>query len=65
MHDGVRTDYNKELRAQGVGNLLCGFAGGLPLGLQLIGRAFDEPTLLRAAAVLERAAGFSARPGKE
>ena len=24
MHDGVRTDYNKELRAQGVGNLLCG-----------------------------------------
>ena len=27
MHDGVRTDYNEELRAQGVGNLLCGFAG--------------------------------------
>jgi MFS superfamily sulfate permease-like transporter len=31
MHDGVRTDYNKELRAQGVGNLLCGFAGSLPM----------------------------------
>lgn len=31
MHDGVRTDYNKELRAQGVGNLLCGAAGGLPM----------------------------------
>lgn len=31
MHDGVRTDYNKELRAQGVGNLLCGMAGGLPM----------------------------------
>ncbi|MET0240033.1 MAG: SulP family inorganic anion transporter [Sphingobium sp.] len=31
MHDGVRTDYNKELRAQGVGNLLCGFAGALPM----------------------------------
>jgi len=31
MHDGVRTDYNKELRAQGVGNLLCGIAGGLPM----------------------------------
>src|SRR5436309_4721210 len=29
MHDGVRTDYNKELRAQGVGNLLCGLAGAL------------------------------------
>jgi MFS superfamily sulfate permease-like transporter len=31
MHSGVRTDYNKELRAQGVGNLLCGFAGSLPM----------------------------------
>ena len=31
MHDGVRTDYNKELRAQGVGNMLCGVAGGLPM----------------------------------
>ena len=34
---------------------------GLPLGLQLIGRAFDEETMLRAAAALEKAAGFSAR----
>jgi MFS superfamily sulfate permease-like transporter len=31
MHDGVRTDYDKELRAQGVGNLLCGIAGALPM----------------------------------
>lgn len=31
MHDGPRTDYDKELRAQGVGNLLCGFAGSLPM----------------------------------
>lgn len=31
MHDGVRTDYNKELRAQGVGNFLCGVAGALPM----------------------------------
>nr|WP_240047505.1 SulP family inorganic anion transporter [Sphingomonas panacisoli] len=31
MHVGVRTDYNKELRAQGVGNLLCGAAGALPM----------------------------------
>ncbi len=37
-------------------------ADGLPLGLQLIGRAFDEETLLRAADVLERAAGFKAMP---
>jgi aspartyl-tRNA(Asn)/glutamyl-tRNA(Gln) amidotransferase subunit A len=38
-------------------------ADGLPLGLQLIGRAFDESTLLNAAYALERAAGFTAKPG--
>ena len=37
-------------------------ADGLPLGLQLIGRPFDEATVLRAAAVLEEAAGFDALP---
>lgn len=31
MHDGVRTNYDKELRAQGIGNLLCGVAGALPM----------------------------------
>ncbi|MHA6720346.1 SulP family inorganic anion transporter [Sphingomonas sp. RS6] len=31
MHDGVRTNYNRELSAQGIGNLLCGFAGALPM----------------------------------
>lgn len=31
MHDGVRTNYNRELSAQGVGNLLCGMAGALPM----------------------------------
>lgn len=36
--------------------------GGLPLGLQLIGRAFDEETVLRVAGVLETAAGFNAKP---
>ena len=35
---------------------------GLPLGLQLIGRAFDEETMLRAAAALEQAAAFTMRP---
>ena len=32
-------------------------AKGLPLGLQLIGRPFDEETLFRAARVVEKAAG--------
>ena len=31
MHDGVRTEYNKELRAQGIGNFLCGMVGALPM----------------------------------
>ncbi|MGI9450243.1 MAG: Asp-tRNA(Asn)/Glu-tRNA(Gln) amidotransferase subunit GatA [Geminicoccaceae bacterium] len=35
---------------------------GLPLGLQLIGKAFDEETVLLAAAVLEVAADFKAMP---
>ncbi len=35
---------------------------GLPLGLQLAGRAFDEETVFRVAGVLEAAAGFTARP---
>jgi aspartyl-tRNA(Asn)/glutamyl-tRNA(Gln) amidotransferase subunit A len=37
-------------------------AEGLPLGLHLIGRAFDEETLFRVAGVIESAAGFAARP---
>lgn len=31
MHDGPRTQYNRELVAQGVGNTLCGFLGVLPM----------------------------------
>ena len=37
-------------------------AEGLPLGLQLIGRAFDEESVLKVAEVLEQAAGFDAEP---
>jgi aspartyl-tRNA(Asn)/glutamyl-tRNA(Gln) amidotransferase subunit A len=35
---------------------------GLPLGLQITGRSFDEETVLRVAAVLESAAQFICRP---
>jgi aspartyl-tRNA(Asn)/glutamyl-tRNA(Gln) amidotransferase subunit A len=37
-------------------------ANGLPLGLQVIGRPFDEATLFAVAGVLERAAGFAFLP---
>ena len=35
---------------------------GLPLGLQVIGRAFDEETVLKVARAIERAADFTAAP---
>ena len=42
----------------------AGLAGdGLPLGLQVLGRAFDEETVLKVAGLLEAAAGFDAEPG--
>ena len=37
-------------------------ADGLPLGLHLVGRPFDEETVLRAAQALENAAEFSDLP---
>ncbi|ANP35701.1 glutamyl-tRNA(Gln) amidotransferase [Phaeobacter gallaeciensis] len=39
-------------------------AQGLPLGLQLIGRPWEEGDLLNTAYALEQAAGFVAKPGK-
>jgi aspartyl-tRNA(Asn)/glutamyl-tRNA(Gln) amidotransferase subunit A len=37
--------------------------GGLPLGLQIIGKALDEQGVLNAGLALEERAGFTARPG--
>jgi MFS superfamily sulfate permease-like transporter len=31
MHEGPRADYDKELRAQGIGNMICGAMGALPM----------------------------------
>ena len=35
---------------------------GLPLGLQIVAKPFDEETMFRAADALERAANFTAKP---
>ena len=37
-------------------------ADGLPLGLQIIGKAFDEATVLKVGRSVEQAAGFTATP---
>jgi aspartyl-tRNA(Asn)/glutamyl-tRNA(Gln) amidotransferase subunit A len=42
-------------------SLPCGFADGLPVGLQLLGRALDEATLLRVADAYQRRTDWHAR----
>ena len=39
----------------------CGFAGALPIGFQIIGRMFDEASILRAADAHERATTWHER----
>jgi Asp-tRNA(Asn)/Glu-tRNA(Gln) amidotransferase A subunit family amidase len=42
--------------------LPCGFTdGGLPIGMQLVGRPFDEATVLRVADAFQRLTDFHAR----
>jgi Asp-tRNA(Asn)/Glu-tRNA(Gln) amidotransferase A subunit family amidase len=40
----------------------AGLAGGLPVGASLVGRIGGDHELLRVAAVVEGAAGFTGRP---
>jgi aspartyl-tRNA(Asn)/glutamyl-tRNA(Gln) amidotransferase subunit A len=42
--------------------LPCGMADGLPIGLQIIGKPFDEATLLRASYAFEQAYQFKEKP---
>ena len=36
----------------------CGFDGGLPVGLQIMGKPFEEGTILRIASAYEQASGY-------
>ncbi|MET8983114.1 SulP family inorganic anion transporter [Streptomyces sp. NPDC004539] len=41
LHDGRRTDYDKELMAQGAGNAVCGLLGALPMSALLVRSAAE------------------------
>lgn len=43
----------------------CGLVNGLPVGLQIIGKAFDEATIYRVAHAYEQAAGWKMVPELE
>ncbi len=48
--------YPFNLTGQPAATVPCGFtASGLPVGLQIVGRRYDEPTVLRASAAFESA----------
>jgi amidase len=39
----------------------CGMRDGLPMGMMLIGRHFDEPTIYRAAHAFEQSVDWTKR----
>ncbi|MFJ4779804.1 SulP family inorganic anion transporter [Streptomyces sp. NPDC088762] len=57
MHDGPRTDYDRELIAQGVGNSVCGLLGALPMTAVIVRSAanVEAGARTRAARVLHGA----------
>ncbi|MEV7561259.1 SulP family inorganic anion transporter [Streptomyces sp. NPDC089795] len=54
MHDGPKTEYDKELIAQGVGNSVCGLLGALPMTAVIVRSAanVEAGAQTRAARVL-------------
>ncbi|HYB44627.1 MAG TPA: amidase [Candidatus Methylomirabilis sp.] len=61
---GALIRYTRPFNASGhpAASVPCGFDGdGLPIGLQIIGRPFDEATVLRVADAYQRATDWHAR----
>ena len=60
----ARPNYSRpfNLTGQPAVSLPCGFStGGLPIGLQIAGRPFDEATVLRVAYAYEQATDWHTR----
>jgi aspartyl-tRNA(Asn)/glutamyl-tRNA(Gln) amidotransferase subunit A len=61
--DWAPFNYPFNLTRQPAATVPCGLTkAGLPIGLQLVGRLYDEPTVLRAARAFERARPFPLCP---
>ena len=58
--DWTPLTYPFNLTKQPAASLPCGFAkNGLPIGLQIVGRLYDDTTVLQAARAFERAQPFA------
>ena len=42
----------------------CGLSNGLPVGMMLVGRRWNETTILRAAHAFEQISGYTVRPSR-
>ena len=61
--DWAPFSYPFNLTRQPAASVPCGLTrSGLPIGLQLVGRLYDEPSVLRAARAFERAHAFPLCP---
>ncbi|MBI3516652.1 MAG: amidase [Proteobacteria bacterium] len=61
--DWAPFSYPFNLTRQPAASVPCGLTrSGLPIGLQIVGRLYDEPTVLRAARAFERARPFPLCP---
>jgi aspartyl-tRNA(Asn)/glutamyl-tRNA(Gln) amidotransferase subunit A len=57
--------YPFNITGQPAASVPCGFAGGLPVGLQIVGRRLGDALVLRAAAAYERDHPFRLPPDRD